>query len=123
MPITIKEQKKILKSTNALDLTPVKNCSEEKDESNLITILIPKFKNELLKKYISPKLKDDHFRVKLDKFGSAVWIRIDNESNVYQIIKDIKAKFGDELLEETNRITKFIFQLYNKGFITFKELN
>ncbi len=123
MPLSIKEQKKILKSTNALDLTPTKNYSDEKDESGLITILIPKFKNTLLKKYIAPKLNDDHFRVKLDKFGSAVWFRIDNESNVYQIIKDIKAKFGDELQEETDRIAKFIFQLYHKGFITFKELN
>jgi len=123
MPLTIKEQKKILKSTNALDLTPIKNYSDEKDESGLITILIPKFKNTLLKKYIAPKLNDDHFRVKLDKFGSAVWFKIDDESNIYQIIKDIKAKFGDELQEETERITKFIFQLFHKGFITFKELN
>ncbi|HRN25609.1 MAG: PqqD family protein [Ignavibacteriaceae bacterium] len=123
MPLTIKEQKKILESTNALDLTPTKIYSDEKDESGLITILIPKFKNTLLKKYIAPKLKDDNFRVKLDKFGSAVWFKIDDESNVYQIIKDIKAKFGDELQEETERIAKFIFQLYHKGFITFKELN
>jgi transcription elongation GreA/GreB family factor len=123
MLLTIKEQKKILKSINALDLTPSKNYSDEKDESGFITILIPKFKNTLLKKHIAPKLKVDHFRVKLDKFGSAVWFKIDDESNVYQIIKDIKAKFGDELQEETERITKFIFQLYHKGFITFKELN
>jgi hypothetical protein len=123
MPLTIKEQKKILESTNALDLTPTKIYSDEKDESGLITILIPKFKNTLLKKYIAPKLRDDNFRVKLDKFGSAVWFKIDDESNVYQIIKDIKAKFGDELQEETERIAKFIFQLYHKGFITFKELN
>ncbi len=123
MPLTIKEQQKILKSVNALDLTPIKNYSDEQDESGLITILIPKFKNTLLKKYLSPKLKNDHFRVKLDKFGSAVWFNIDNESNVYQIIKNIKAKFGDELQEETERITKFLFQLYHKGFITFKELN
>ena len=123
MPLTVKEQKKLLGSTNALDLTPVKNYSDEKDENGLITILIPKFKNTVLKKYIAPKLKVDHFKVKLDKFGSAVWFKIDDESNVYQIIKDIKAKFGDELQEETERITKFIFQLFHKGFITFKELN
>jgi hypothetical protein len=43
MLLTIKEQKKILKSINALDLTPIKNYSDEKDESGFITILIPKF--------------------------------------------------------------------------------
>lgn len=123
MPLSIKEQKKILKSANALDLTPIRNYSDEKDEIDLITILIPKFRSSLLKKYISPKLKNDHFKVKLDKFGSAVWLVIDGVTEVDQIIKNAKTKFGEELQDETGRIVKFIFQLYSKGFITFKELN
>ena len=39
------------------------------------------------------------------------------------IVKDVKKKFGDDIQEEVERITKFIFQLYTQGFISFKELN
>ncbi len=62
-------------------------------------------------------------KVKLDKFGSAVWEKINGKLKVDHIIKDVKKNFGDELQQEEERITKFIFQLYIQGFISFKELN
>ena len=124
MPLTFKERKKILKSTNTLDLTPIRNYSEvSNDDDDLVTVIIPKFKNKVVVKLISPKLKSHHFKVKLDKFGSAVWLNINGKHKVDQIIKLVKKKFGDEIQEETERITKYISQLYSQGFITFKELN
>ncbi len=123
MPLSFNERKKILKSANTLDLTPIRNYSEEKSNDDLVTVIIPKFKNKIAVKYISPKLKSDHFKVKLDKFGSAVWLKINGKTKVDQIIKDVKKKFDGEIEEEVERITKFISQLYSQGFITFKELN
>lgn len=123
MSLSFKERKKILKSTNTLDLTPIKLYSEEVESDELVTVIIPKFKNKLAVKIISPKLKSDHFRIKLDKFGSAVWLDINGNIKVEQIIKDLKKKFGDELQDAEDRITKFIFQLYSQGFISFKEIN
>ncbi|MBK7499591.1 MAG: PqqD family protein [Ignavibacteriales bacterium] len=123
MALSFKERKKILKSVNTLDLTPIKLYSEEVDKDELVTVIIPKFKNKIVVKLISPKLKSDHFKVKLDKFGTAVWLKINGKTKVDQIIKDVKKKFGDEIQEEHERITKFVFQLYTQGFISFKELN
>ena len=123
MSLSFKERKKILKSVNTLDLTPIKLYSEEVDKDELVTVIIPKFKNKIVVKLISPKLKSDHFKVKLDKFGSATWLKINSKTKVEQIIKDLKKKFGDEIKEEHERTTKFIFQLYTQGFISFKELN
>jgi hypothetical protein len=123
MPLTFKERKNILKSANTLDLTPSRIYSEVKDDDNMVTVIIPKFKNKIVVKLVSPKLKSDHFKVKLDKFGSAVWLKINGKTRVDQIIKDVKKMFGDEIEEETERITKYISQLYTQGFITFKELN
>lgn len=123
MPRTFKERKKILKSVNTLDLTPIKLYSEEKNSDNLITVIVPKFRNKFAVKFISPKLKSDNFKIKLDKFGSAVWMQINGSTTVEKIIKNVKDKFGDDLLQEEERITKFIFQLYTQGFISFKELN
>jgi hypothetical protein len=123
MALSFNERKKILKSVNTLDLTPIKLYSEEVDKDELVTVIIPKFKNKIVVKLVSPRLKSDHFKVKLDKFGTAVWLKINGKTKVEQIIKDLKKKFGDEIKEEHERTTKFIFQLYTQGFISFKELN
>ena len=109
MALSFTERKKILKSINTLDLTPIKLYSEEVDKDELVTVIIPKFKNKIVVKLISPKLKSDHFKVKLDKFGSAVWLKINGKTKVDQIIKELKKKFGDEIKEEHERTTKFIF--------------
>lgn len=122
MALSFKERKKILKNANTLELTPVKIYSDEKNDEDLVTVIVPKFRNKYAVKFISPKLKSDHFRIKLDKFGSAVWESINGKHKVEKIIVDIKNRFGDELIQEEERITKFIFQLYTQGFISFKEL-
>jgi len=123
MALSFKERKKILKSVNTLDLTPIKLYSDKKDEDKSVTVIVPKFKNKIAVKLISPKLKSDHFKIKLDKFGSAAWLLMDGKTKVSQIIKDLKKKFGDDIQQENDRTVKFIFQLYEQGFISFKELN
>ena len=123
MALSFSERKKILKSVNTLDLTPIRVYSEQKDQDELVTVIVPKFKNKLVVKLVSPKLKSDHFKIKLDKFGSAVWLRMNGKTKVENIIKDLKKKFGDDIQEEAERTTKFIFHLYEQGFISFKEIN
>lgn len=123
MLLSFKERKKILKSTNTLDLTPIRIYSEEKDNDGIVTVIIPKFKNKFMVTFISPKLKSDQFRIKLDKFGSSVWLMMNGKIKVDKIIKELKQKFDDELQEADERVVKFIFQLYEQGFISFKEIN
>ena len=123
MSLSFKERKKILKSINTLDLTPIKLYSDIENNDELVTVIVPKFKNKIVVKLVSPKLKSNHFKNKLDKFGSTVWSKINGKTKVDQIIKDLKKKFGDEIQEEHERTTKFIFQLYEQGFISFKEIN
>jgi len=123
MALSFKERKKILKSANTLDLTPIKLYSDEKGKDDLVIVIVPKFKNKIAVKLISPKLKSDHFKIKFDKFGSAVWLMVDGKMKIGQMIKNLKSKFGDEIQQEQERTTKFIFQLYEQGFISFKEIN
>jgi hypothetical protein len=123
MPLSFKERKKILKTSNTLDLTPFKLYSDEVNKENLVTVIVPKFKNELAKKLIVPKLKSADFKINLEKFGSAVWMNIDGKRNVQEIIKMICEKFGDELIQAEERVTKFLFQLYEQKLISFNEIN
>jgi hypothetical protein len=123
MQLSFKERKKILKNSNTLDLTPVKLFSEELDKEDQVIVIVPKFKNELAKKLIVPKLKSADFRIKLEKFGSAVWMNIDGKKNVQEIIKIVTEKFGEELIQPEERVSKFIFQLYEQKLISFNEIN
>ena len=123
MPLPFKERKKILKNINTLDLTPIKLHTEEVDENDLVTVIVPKFRNEIAKKFIVPKLKSADFRINLDKFGSAVWVNMDGNKKVYEIINNVTKKFGNEIQQAEERVTKFIFQLYDQKLISFTELN
>jgi len=123
MPLTFKERKKILQTTNTLDLTPVKLYSDIINEENLVTVVIPKFKNEFAKKLISPKLKSADFKLKLEKFGSEVWKNMDGKTKVSDIVKMVSDKFGDEIQPAVDRVSKYIFQLYEQKLISFKEIN
>jgi len=123
MPLTFKERKKILQTTNTLDLTPVKLYSEKINNENLVTIIIPKFKTEFAKKFISPKLKSSDFKLNLEKFGSEIWMNMDGKKKVSEIIKLVTDKFGDEIQPAVDRVSKYIFQLYEQKLISFKEIN
>lgn len=123
MPLSFKERKKILKNINTLDLTPLKLYTQEIEEEDLVTVLVPKFKNEIAKKFIVPKLKSADFKIKFDKLGSAVLMNIDGHKNVQEIIKSVSMKFGDEIQQAEERIIKFIFQLYEQKLISFNEIN
>ena len=123
MPLSFKERKKILKNTNTLDLTPVKLHNDEVNDDGMVTVFVPKFKNELAKKYIVPKLKSSNFNIKLDKLGSEVWKKMDGKNKVHEIINQLSEKYGDDFKKPEERITKYLFQLYEQKLITFNELN
>ena len=123
MPLTFKERKKILQTTNTLDLTPVKLYSEKINDEDLVTVIVPKFKNEFAKKFISPKLKSADFKLNLEKFGSEVWKNMDGKTKVGELVKILSEKFGDEIQPAVDRVSKYVFQLYEQKLISFKEIN
>lgn len=115
-------RRKILKSVNTLDLHPIKNYSEEIDTDGLVKVLVPKIKNEFLRNLFSKIIKNIYIKVKLDKYGSEVWKRINGIKDVDAIVKEMISNFSSELQEAENRTINFIFILYQQDFITFKEL-
>ena len=123
MPLSFKERKKILKNTNTLDLTPIKLHKDKVSEDGMVTVFVPKFKNELAKKYIVPKLKSSNFNIKLDELGSEVWKKMDGKNKVHEIIRQLSEKYGDDFKKPEERITKYLFQLYEQKLISFNELN
>ncbi len=116
------KRRKILKLANTLELHPVKCYPEIIDSEGFVSVIVPKVKNETLRNFFTKIIKNMFIKVKLDKYGSEVWKRIDGEKNLDLIIKEINNHLSDELVDAENRIIKFIFILYQQNFITFKEI-
>ncbi len=122
MQLSFWERRKILKGKNALELTPVRIYSHETDSNFRVTVLIPKFKKKFIVKYFVPMMKSPDIKLKLDEYGSFVWLKMDGKSTVGTISKQMMKKFGDGFQQVDDRISKYITQLYEQRLITFTEL-
>ncbi len=114
------QRRKILKSSNYLDLHPFPLCKHEINENNLLSISMPRFNNGFTKKIF--KNKTEHIKLKLDEFGSACWLLMDGKNSVKKIADKLYSQFGEEIQPVNERLTKFLTHLYLQKIIYFKEL-
>lgn len=105
---------------NLLELRPVRTLSWESGTDGLAVLLVPKFRNPLLVRWILPFFSRHHFRVRLDRFGTFVWERCDGNTPVEKIGAELSAAFGAEAEPLYERIGKFVSRLQREGFISIK---
>ncbi len=122
MPFGLNKKKSELKELNLLELTPYRFYGEETDNEGNVIVLIPKFKNKFLVKHLLPRMKSKNFKLKLDKFGSEVWLLLNGENKVKFIAEELVKKFGDEIQPIYDRLPKFMTMLYTNKLISFKEV-
>jgi hypothetical protein len=67
-------------------------------------------------------MKSPYIKANLDELGSAVWGKIDGNNKVKDIANSLKHIYGDDVEQIQDRLTRYLTQLYNAGFISFKEL-
>jgi len=99
------------KTHNLWELKPLRLMEWENNSDGNVVVLIPKFKNAILKKWVLPKLAKPFFRVKLDETGSAIWLLCDGNTTVVSIAEELKKKFGKSVEPVEERIGKFLYQL------------
>ena len=119
------EKRRFLKKANFLDLTPVRIHPHEIRDDGLVTILMPRFKSVYLARMFQPKGKEPFIRIKLDKYGSAVWLFSDGTSTVGNIctkLTEHNPSLSSDPAETEARVTKFLSQLYLQRYITFREI-
>ena len=107
---------------NYLDMTPVAIHQHEINEDGFVNVLVPRFTNKLMVKYVLSKWKKPYMKANLDEFGSAVWLMIDSKNKVGNISEKLLEQFGERIQPVNDRLTFFLTHLYRNGFITFIEL-
>lgn len=114
-------RKKKKTELNYLELTPVCSYKHELTDEGLVNVLVPKFTDKILGRWLQPKLRKKYIRANLDEFGSATWLLMDGSKKVDKIAEELDNKFGEKIAPVYERLTKFLSQLYIYDFITFKE--
>ncbi len=108
---------------NFLDMIPVRNITEFNREGDKITLTIPKFKSEWMRKWLIPANRSKYFRIHLDETGSKVWLLIDGIRNTDEICNLLSNSGSDPINADNSadlRVTEFLRQLYKNRFIVFK---
>jgi hypothetical protein len=98
-------------SINLLELTPEQRVGWETAENGNVVVLVPKFQNELLVKWLMPRLKYPHVRIKLDKLGSFVWKQCDGRTTVAEMAERLRSEFADSASSAEERIRTFLLTL------------
>lgn len=96
---------------NLLTLRPKWNRAWEKTENGLAVIMVPKFGNHRLGKWITKKLKRPNYRLKLDEIGSFVWEHCNGSENVQEIGEKLMKKYGDKVEPVYDRLAIFFNRL------------
>ena len=125
MSLNFFERRKVLKEINSLDLTPVRQMEFEVNEKGNVDILLPRFKNQELKRALQPRRKEEYIRIHLDTLGSAIWLQIDGQMNVHELCQSLQVQHPEKLNppEETEeRVSKFLSLLYQERYLTFREI-
>jgi len=110
------------KDINYLELTPYRKHEHEIKEDGNVNVLVPRYTDFILGKLLQPRLKNKFIRANLDEFGTATWLTIDSNTKVSDIAIKLENKYGAEIQPVIPRLTTYLTQLYNAGFISFSEL-
>ncbi|MFH1198466.1 MAG: PqqD family protein [bacterium] len=113
--------KKSKQPKNYLEIIPHRLREFIITEEGKVTVLVPKFENKFLVKYLVPIMKSKEIKVKLDEFGSEVWKQIDGQKNISEIGDSLTSKFGEKIQPVEERLTKFLTQLSNGNLISFEK--
>jgi len=80
-------------------------------------LLVPRFRKGLLAKWLQPRLKSKHIKVKLDEIGSFAWRRFDGKTSFESIVEEMQGQFGSRVEPAEDRLKKFCAILYKDKFV------
>jgi len=125
MGLNFFQRRKILRNANTLELHPVRLHEHQYTKDGNICLIVPKFQKRWMRDFFISGHRKKHFTIYLDELGTATWLEIDGEKSVQQISDRLKTKLDEQIqpLDEVeDRVTKFLSQLYEQRYITFREL-
>jgi len=101
------------------DLRPVRAHRWTTGDEDRVTVLIPKFTNRWLVRWLVPLLAKPDVRLRLDDVGSFVWRRCDGSRTVRQLADEVREQFGGDPEPTLERVVQFMRRLTRADTLTF----
>ena len=108
---------------NLLELVPERLVDHEKGNDGLITLLAPRFKSRIMKRFVRHKPEKQFIKIKLDELGSAAWHLCDGRKNIKDIGETLKENFGETIEPCYDRLGMFFAYLEHEKYIHYKNLD
>lgn len=105
---------------NFLELIPEITCRWDKSEGDNIFLLVPRFRNPLMKKLALRLGKSEFVRINLDASGSQVWRSLDGCSTILDISRRIPRPDGQTEEQAVHQLADFISILARNKFVSLK---
>ena len=80
-------------------------------------LLVPRFRWGPFARWLQPRLKNKHMRVKLDEIGSFVWRQFDGRKSFADVVAAMESHFGQRADPAPDRLQRFLTVLYKDKFI------
>ncbi|MCK4547548.1 MAG: PqqD family protein [Candidatus Eisenbacteria sp.] len=94
---------------NILDRIPFRNRDFLVEDEKVI-VLVPRFDGPL-GNWITKRLTNPCYKVRLDSFGTEVWNLCDGSRTIREIARILRDKFGDEIEPAEQRVAGFAQRL------------
>ena len=96
---------------NLLELIPKPAVDSETSEKQTVNLLLPRYGEGRIGKFLERHLKSTPIKVKLDEFGSEVWQLCNGRRRVSEIGHVLEKKFGEKVEPVNDRLALFFKQL------------
>ncbi|MBX7152744.1 PqqD family protein [bacterium] len=117
------KKKKFYEEPSFLQQCPERRLEWEMRDEQLVTLIIPKFKSKYTVKWLVPMLAKPNFKVKLDAYGSFVWLQCDGQTTIESIVHQMHERYNDSVESMRERVGSFVAKLSQDGFLNLsKEL-
>jgi len=102
---------------NLFDLKLVRKCQWRQMDDGRVVVLVPRFRGRWLGRWLMSRLKKPYFQIKLDQFGSWVWLQCDGSQTVEDIALSLRERFGEAAEPAYERLALFVKQLMGGGLL------
>jgi len=108
-----------------MDLVPRHRIDHEKGPSEgLVTLLIPRFSDPIFGRLLQPRMSEakKFIRLPLEARGSILWLNMDGKTSVGDMVRILNENFGEDQQEVPERLSGYLFSMWENKFIEFENL-
>lgn len=96
---------------------PIRLLEWEEDEAGRVMVLRPRLGRSPVGKWISSRLPDPYYRIRLDDIGTMVWKSCDGSASLSEIAEQMRRHFGERVDPAQERLKQFVHKMVRARLI------